>query len=207
MLIQRIPVGPLYTNCYVIACDKTGEAAVVDPGGDAEDILDFVENNTLVVKYVILTHGHSDHIAGVEHIKAATGAKIAIHSADAPMLTDASKNLSQNVFGKRLNLPEADIILKDGDILKMGLFDIDIIHTPGHTQGGICLSVENILITGDTLFACSVGRSDLPGGNHEQLISSIKEKLLKFTDDVKVFPGHGPVTTIGIERSTNNFIR
>lgn len=207
MLIQRIPVGPLATNCYVIACDKTGEAAVVDPGGDKADVLDFIESNSLVVKYIILTHGHGDHIAGVEHIKAATGAKVAIHSLDAPMLEDANKNLSTQVFGKGYSLPKPDILLQDGSVLKMGLIDISILHTPGHTPGGICLSVEGILITGDTLFACSVGRSDFPGGSHEQLIKSIKEKLLTFNDDTKVFPGHGPVTTIGIERLTNSFLR
>jgi len=192
MIVKRFTVGWLSTNCYVVGCEETREAAVIDPGMDsereAEPILDFIKQNNLHIKYIINTHGHPDHVAGNAIIKKATGAPILIHESN-----------SENV--------QADTKLHDGNILQVGTLKLVVLHTPGHTPDGISLLGENLVFTGDALFAGSVGRTDFLGGSYEELMRSIKTKLLAIPDSFKVYSGHGPSTTIGDEKKYNPFLQ
>ncbi len=192
MIIKRFKVGWLSTNCYVVGCEETKEAAVIDPGMDsereAEEILNFIEQNGFHIKYIINTHGHPDHIAGNAIIKKATGAPILIH-----------ENNAERV--------QADRKLHEGDALQVGTFKLVVLHTPGHTKDGISLLGDNVVFTGDTLFAGSVGRTDFIGGSYEELMRSIKTKFLCLPDSFKVYPGHESFTTIGEEKKHNPFLR
>ncbi|NLI13076.1 MBL fold metallo-hydrolase [Pelotomaculum propionicicum] len=205
MIFRGLSVGAMDSNCYIIG--DQGEGIVVDPGAEAKRILKAIDNLGLKIKAIVLTHGHIDHIGALAEVQDATGAEVWIHAEDAQQLTDASKNLSIYV-GPKLSVKAADRLLQDGEIIKVGDLEIEVIHTPGHTRGGITLKCgQDLLITGDTLFAGSVGRSDFPGGSHSQLIASIKNKLLKFPDETLVYPGHGPASTIGEEKKHNPFLR
>lgn len=207
MIFRGLSVGMMDSNCYIIGCEETREGAIVDPGADAKRILKKVEELGLKIVAVILTHGHIDHIGALADVREATGAPVMIHADDAPQLTDAGKNLSVYV-GSKVSTKAADRLLQDNDKIEVGKITLEVIHTPGHTRGGISIKcAPEILITGDTLFAGSIGRSDFPGGNHVQLISSIKTKLLIFPDETRVYPGHGPSSTIGEEKRFNPFLR
>ncbi|MDD4237976.1 MAG: MBL fold metallo-hydrolase [Desulfotomaculaceae bacterium] len=206
LIFDGFSVGPWESNCYIVGCGETKEGAVVDPGADATKILNRVKKLGLKINKIILTHGHPDHISALEEVQQATGAKVLIHSGDAGMLTDARQNLSL-YMGKSMEMKAADVLLKDGDTIQVGNINLEVMHTPGHSNGGICLKcARDVVITGDTLFAGSVGRSDFPGGSHTQLINSIKDKLLKFPPVTKVYPGHGPASTIGAEMRNNPFL-
>lgn len=205
MIFEGMAVGGMGSNCYLIGCEQTKEAAVVDPGAEGQRILSRLEKHGLKCTKVILTHGHVDHIGALEDVLNATGAEVLIHEADAGMLTSPAKNLS-TYMGTLLEFKDADRLLKDGDTIEVGTITLEVMHTPGHTPGGICLKVGDNLITGDTLFAGSIGRSDFPGGNHNQLIRSIKTKLLGFPGQTKVYPGHGPASTIDEEKKLNPFL-
>lgn len=206
LIFDGFSVGAWESNCYIVGCGETKEGAVVDPGADAKKILNKVKKLGLQINKIILTHGHPDHLSALAEVQQATGAKVFIHGEDAEMLVDARRNLSF-YMGHSVELKEADVLLKDGDTIQVGNITLEVIHTPGHTPGGICLKcAQDIVITGDTLFAGSVGRSDFPGGSHSQLIASIKNKLLKFPPDTKVYPGHGPASTIGAEMRYNPFL-
>ncbi|MBP2649369.1 MAG: putative metallo-hydrolase [Firmicutes bacterium] len=206
MKIIDLEVGFIGTNCYIIFDEDSKEAAVIDPGGSVADILAVINSEKLNVKYIINTHGHADHITANSPVKEATGALILIHKDDADMLINPKSNLSAMMGGTGVKGGPADHVLNDGDVIKIGTENFTVLHTPGHTPGGICLLSGDILFSGDTLFAMSVGRSDFPGGSHDQLITSIQEKLMPLDDSVKVFPGHGAATTIGDERKLNPFI-
>ncbi len=206
MKIIELQVGHLGTNCYIVYCEQTLKAGVVDPGGNAETIIAEINKAGLTVEYVINTHGHADHIAANSAVQQATGAKILIHQADAGMLTDAQRNLS-TFIGAGIVCQPADRLLHHKDTVSIGNIELTVLHTPGHTPGGICLLADKVLIAGDTLFAESIGRTDFPGGSYSELINSIKENLLGLADDVEVLPGHGPRTSIGWERSHNAFIQ
>lgn len=206
MILETLLVGQLDVNCYILACNDTKEAAIIDPGGHAAEILDAVKKLGLRPKYIICTHGHADHIGAVEQVKKATGAQVLIHQADAHMLTDAQKNLSA-FLGENIVLAPADRLLKEGDRVQVGKLELKIINVPGHTPGGICILVDDIVFSGDALFARSIGRSDFPGGNHNDLINGIKEKIFTLPPDTKVYPGHGPDTTVGDEIRHNPFFR
>lgn len=205
MIFEGFGVGPMDSNCYIIGCDDTKIGAVVDPGAEGSRILDRLAKLNLNCKYIILTHGHVDHIGALKEVRQATGAEVLIHSKDADMLTSPAKNLSMFI-GSMLKFKAAERLLEDGDKIVVGNITLEVIHTPGHTAGGICLKVGNDLIVGDTLFAGSVGRTDFPGGNHNVMINSIKTKLLGFPDETKVYPGHGSESTIGMEKKTNPFL-
>jgi len=207
MFLEKLVVGVLETNCYLIGCKKTKMAAVIDPGGEekVDLILDILEKNNFGLKYIINTHGHIDHINGNNLLKAKTKALLLIHRLDTDMLVDANKNFS-SFMGKEIYSPSADKLLEEGDEISLGTLNLIVIHTPGHTPGGISLVLNNIVFTGDTLFAGGIGRTDLPGGSYQDLMKSIKEKLLILGDDKIIYPGHGPDSTIGEERKTNPYI-
>jgi len=208
MFLKRLVVGELETNCYLIGCKKTKKAVVIDPGGEEEVdlVLNFLQENNFDLKCIINTHGHIDHIAGNNLLKAKTEALLLIHRLDADMLVDANKNFS-SFMGKEIYSLPADKLLEEGDEISLGTLNLIVIHTPGHTPGGISLVLDNIVFTGDTLFAGGIGRTDLPGGSYQDLIKSIKEKLLILGDDKIIYPGHGPDSTIGEERKTNPYLK
>lgn len=211
MLIIPLTVGLLSTNCYIIACERTCEALIIDPGFNEVEmprILKEIDEHNLRIKYVLNTHGHMDHISGNMWVKETLKAKIIIHQADACMLTDPLKNLSL-LLGRAVVSPPPDLTIQNGEILKVGSLKFKVIHTPGHTPGSVSLYCEDerVVFTGDTLFARSIGRTDLPGGSYETLISTIRGRLLSLPDETVVYPGHGDVTTIGIERKLNPFLR
>ena len=206
MKIIKLEVGPLGANCYIVYCVKTLQGAVIDPGGNGKEIIEILSRDNIKLVCIINTHGHADHIAANDEIKEATGAPVFIHGADAKMLISAQGNLSSYI-GKDLFCEPADRLLNDGEVIMVGQIEFQVIHTPGHTLGGICLKTNDIVFSGDTLFQQSIGRTDFPGGSHSQLIHSIKNKLLVFGDSTSVLPGHGAATTIGDERHTNPFIQ
>ena len=206
MEIKRFPLGFLWTNCYLL-WDEDGAAFVVDPGGDPKEVMDFIELKGLKLHWVLLTHGHGDHLMGIEPLRKIALNGVAIHAEDALCLTSASHNLSEHMAAP-VEFSAAERLLKDGDRLQIGRMDVSVIYTPGHTLGGVCYFVEegeqHLLLAGDTLFARSVGRTDLPGGDESILMNSLR-KLAKLSDDVPVYPGHGPDTRIGDERRQNPF--
>jgi hydroxyacylglutathione hydrolase len=205
LIIKELVVGPLMANCFIFGCDETKEAVVIDPGGDADRILFSLADSGLNVKYIINTHGHFDHVAANGKIKDATGADILIHPLDASMLGSLSTNAA--IFGISVgNSPPCDQTIEEGDTVSFGKITLKVLHTPGHTPGGISLYTDKIVFVGDTLFAGSIGRTDFPGGDFNTLISSIRTKLFKMDDDVRVLSGHGPETSIGSEKRFNPFV-
>lgn len=201
--------GAVDTNCYVIACPQTSRAAIIDPGAfspeEVNSVLGLLEKDGLTADYIINTHGHIDHIAGNRALKEATGAPILIHAEDAGRLGDGQLNGSF-LFGMDIQSPPADRLIQDGEDVELGKLRLRVMHTPGHTPGGICLLVGGVLFSGDTLFAGSVGRTDLPGGSEKAILGSIKKKLLVLPEDTSVRPGHGPRTTIGREKADNPYL-
>jgi glyoxylase-like metal-dependent hydrolase (beta-lactamase superfamily II) len=206
MIQKGLTVGLLEVNCYILGDEETKEAVVIDPGGNEDEILEALRHHKLNLKLIIDTHGHFDHVDANQPLKEATGAKIAIHKKDAPMLSQPSAE-AMFFTGNRLRLSEADILLNEGDVLTFGPYRLKVLHTPGHTPGHITLLMENhpYLYVGDLLFQGSIGRTDFPGGSFEALINSVKTKIFPLGDHYSVFPGHGPVTTVGQERQYNPF--
>lgn len=206
MIFESLAVGPLSVNCYIVACEKSREGLVVDPGGDVELIAGLVKQHSLKIGTIINTHGHFDHLGGNRQAMETFGARLLIHQADSPML-GRSAEVARKYGLEGENSPEADAYLVDGMDILFGMCRLKVLHTPGHTEGGCCLyfEEERKVITGDTLFADSIGRTDLPGGSHEQLLESIRTKLFTLPDDVIAYPGHGPQTTIGHEKRCNPY--
>lgn len=208
MIIQMFMVGKLLTNCYVVACPKTLEALIIDPGFDsrheAQEIFKHISENALKPKFIVNTHGHPDHICGNGIVKEKFATPILIHEQDAPMLEEPGKRFATK-FGFNINSPPADASLQDGDSVKIGGINLKIIHTPGHSLGSICLIGEKEVFTGDTLFAGSVGRVDLPQSSEAEMKKSLK-KLASLPNHFEVYPGHGPTTTIEEEKQTNPFM-
>jgi len=203
MFLKRLIVGEMQANCYIVADDK--KAMVIDPGEEGERILKVIRQNLLEVLSIVNTHAHIDHIGANDLIRKETRAPLLIHSDDIPLLKSAELNLSEGMGNEALFSP-ADKTVKEREEIKLGRLIFQVLHTPGHTPGSICLYGEGVLFSGDTLFANFVGRFDLPGSSFEALKNSFVEKLLKLPDEVIVYPGHGPKTTIGKERRTNPFI-
>ena len=204
VILKKLVVGPLASNCYIVGSETTKEGMIIDPADEAEEILRGIEELGLKIKFIVLTHGHPDHVGALKEIKEATGAEIAIH-------TDDGEILRQQFLGFLFGLsypepPAPDRLLKRGDGIDIGDLRFSVLHTPGHTPGGICLLGHGVLFSGDTLFNCGIGRYDLPGGDYNQLMDSLHTKLMVLPDDTIVYPGHGPETTIGAERRANPFL-
>jgi len=205
MQIARLVVGPLQVNCYIVYDDKTKEAMVIDPGDDAAEILGLIKSRGLAVRYIVNTHSHFDHVGANQALKDATGAELLIHEADSAMLGGTAKQA--RMFGMTApTSPNADRYVKHGDVLTVGGQSFTVLHTPGHSTGGISLVGDGVAFTGDSLFAGSIGRTDFPGGDLMTLITSIKTHLLSLPDDTVVLSGHGPQSTIGEERRENPFL-
>ncbi|MBI5885510.1 MAG: MBL fold metallo-hydrolase [Deltaproteobacteria bacterium] len=205
--LKTIIVGALEVNCYILWDVESRDAFVIDPGGDGPKVLKAVEKERLIVRYIVNTHGHFDHVGSDGEVKAALGAPIAIHGSDAELMSEAHEH--GVFFGVHAEpQPPPDILLKHGSELKAGSLTLRVMHTPGHTHGGVCLyeEAEGLLFTGDTLFAGSIGRTDLGGGSFDVIMNSIKKRLLPLGDEVVVLPGHGSESTIGAERRTNQYI-
>jgi hydroxyacylglutathione hydrolase len=205
MILEILTIGALETNCYILGDEKTREAVVIDPGGDFGIIETHLKKLKLKTKYIILTHGHVDHIGALSQLKKATKAEILIHSKDSAMLYDPNQNLS--IFsGGKIIATKADRLLEEGDTIRCDAIKLEVLHTPGHTPGGISLLTDKMIFTGDALFCGSIGRTDFPGSSYQELIDSIKVKLLTKDDDFIIYPGHGPSSTIGEERKNNPFL-
>ncbi|MFP4194323.1 MAG: MBL fold metallo-hydrolase [Desulfosalsimonas sp.] len=205
MILKTLAVGPIMANCYILGCERTKSAAVIDPGDDADRILMKLSEDNLTLKYIINTHGHFDHVGGNAALKKASGAEILIHKADEPMLAELGRTAAS--FGLPAeNSPPPDRTIDEGDEISFGDITLKVLHTPGHSPGGVSLHTDKMVFVGDALFAGSIGRTDLPGGDYNTLISNIKTKLLVMDDNTKVYTGHGPATTIGQEKRSNPFL-
>lgn len=205
-LVACITVGAFQENCYLYACPQTLEAVIIDPGDEAERILARIRELQFIPRYIINTHGHIDHICAIDEVSAVYPVPLAIHPDDVFMYTDEA---AARTFGRQAPLVkrQPDILLHEGDTITFGTLKLEVLHTPGHTPGGICLvSHPYCVFSGDTLFRRSIGRTDLSGGNYEQIITSIREKLYTLDDDLVVFPGHGDPTTIIEEKAENPFV-
>jgi hydroxyacylglutathione hydrolase len=189
-MLRKLAVGAYQANCYILGCKHSLEAIVIDPGEEAFRIVQELSTNRLTVRRILLTHGHMDHTGAVDEIRRITGAPVAIHPLDAQ--------------GAGCQVDES---LEDGQEFSVGTYLIRVLHTPGHSQGGVCFHAPGAVFTGDTLFAGSVGRTDFPGGDHALLVRGVKEKVFPLGDDLRIYPGHGPASTVGRERATNPFFR
>lgn len=208
MILKKLIVGPLETNCYIVGSEASKEGMVIDPGAEAKGILENVNDLELNVKYIVLTHGHMDHVGALQEVKEATGAEIAIHTGDAEAIRGQHWSFGVSAFGLSYPTPpRPDRLLQGGDSIDIGDLHFLVLHTPGHSPGSICLLGHGVVFSGDTLFNYGIGRTDIPGGSSRQLMDGIYTKLMTLPDNTIVYPGHGPETTIGDERQGNPFLR
>lgn len=205
MILEKIVESRMGENTYVVGDENTNKCIVVDPGANFIDIMNFVKRKNLNIEYVVLTHGHGDHITNVLKLKEATNAQIVAHEDEKEILKDKKKNLSASLPSNTVEL-DADIYVKDNDILKVGDMKLKFIHTPGHTPGSMCIKIDKHMLTGDTLFAGSIGRTDFYGGDYKKMEKSLK-RLKNQDDDIVIYPGHGPNSNLKIEKMTNPFMR
>jgi len=209
MIVEQIKVGFMDVFCYLVACSRTKEALFIDPAGNEEELVNYIKQENLALKYIVNTHGHADHTCGNKKVKALTGAKIIMHETDDRVFSTSEGYAMARQWGFEPS-PPADQTVKDGDAIVVGDVSLQVIHTPGHSPGGICLLSDGNLFTGDTLFVGGIGRTDLPGSSHEQFMKSIKERLISLAPETIVWPGHdyGAMvrSTIGYEKATNPWL-
>ncbi|MFH1003618.1 MAG: MBL fold metallo-hydrolase [Chloroflexota bacterium] len=206
MILETLEVGPFASNCYIVGDEAARAGMIIDPGDEGGAILRTVKALKLDIKLIVLTHGHMDHIGGLTAVKEGTGATVCAHAGDADFIQERPRR-SVLTGAPYPTVPPVDRWLNGGDTLAVGNLSFTVLPTPGHSQGGICLLGHGVLFAGDTLFNYGIGRTDLPGGNYQQLMDSIHTKLMVLPDDTVVYPGHGPQTTIGAERRANPFLR
>ena len=208
MILKELVVGMFASNCFIVGSDSDKKGIIIDPGADASAIMNTVRDAGLSIELIVATHNHVDHVGALRQVKEATGAPYAVHEADA-------ESLMPDVFGRMLGVmmsrslkapPKPDRLLRDGDVIEVGDLKLSVLHTPGHTPGGISLRGDGLVFSGDTLFNFGIGRTDLSGGDYATLIDSIVTKLMVLPDETVVYPGHGPKTTIGTERRMNPFL-
>jgi glyoxylase-like metal-dependent hydrolase (beta-lactamase superfamily II) len=212
MIIETAAVGPFFKNGYVVGCERTKQAVYIDPGDEVEQLLAFIASEQLQVGYILLTHAHVDHVSGVAEAKRALGVPIFLHKDDLPLYKNAVSH--GMMFGLTVEEPPpVDRYYEGDDPITFGDYEVRVVHTPGHCPGGVCLAISKKdeagpphLFVGDTLFAGSIGRTDLPGGDYDTLLTAITNKLFAFPDESIVYSGHGPETTIGREKATNPFV-
>jgi hydroxyacylglutathione hydrolase len=207
LIVRTVHVGITQTNCYVVGCEETHEGVVIDPGGHPQRIIDAIEESGLTVRYVLNTHCHFDHMGANAEIVAATGAPLALHPAELPILQARGGASWFGVLVKESPLP--DVELADGQVLEVGTLRFQVLHTPGHSPGGVTfyLEKEGVAFDGDVLFQMGIGRTDLPGGDWDTLMRSIQEVLFALPDETVLYPGHGPQTTVGREKRSNPWLR
>lgn len=206
MILETLAVGPFQANCYIVGDSESHQALVIDPGAEFDKIWDKVARHSLQVKKIVLTHAHGDHIGAVSELLEKTAAELLLHKNDHPMLVDSNKNGSAN-YGYPISINGPVHFLEEGDLMECGQIRLKVLHTPGHTPGGICLLDDKALFTGDTLFYGSIGRTDFSYSSLQQLLQSIWDKLLLLEDDIKIYPGHGPASTLGREKEYNPFLQ
>ena len=206
MLVHPFVTGPLETNAYLVADREAGEALVIDPGGDPAEILEYLAKERLTCRLIVNTHGHFDHISGNRALKSATGASLLVHEGDVPMLTEAVTH-ARLFLMRAENSPPPDAFLVDQGEVRVGAVRLRVLHTPGHSPGGVTLVAPGVAFCGDLVFHGSVGRTDLPGGSERALLESIRRHILTLPDDTVLYPGHGPDTTVGLEKRQNSFFR
>jgi len=207
MILKPLVVGPYGTNCYIVGSESTKRGMIIDPGSEPDAILRAVDKLGLSIIWIVITHGHFDHIGALKAVKDATGAGVAIHEAEIKGAGQAITQLLGGVLSGSDKLAEPDRLLKDGDVIDIDDLHFTVLYTPGHSKGGISLVGHGVVFSGDTLFNSGIGRTDFPGCSQKQLLDSIYKKLMVLPDETIVYPGHGPETTIGSERSMNPFLQ
>ncbi|MCT4631817.1 MAG: MBL fold metallo-hydrolase [Firmicutes bacterium] len=205
MLLRKLVLGMYMTNCYIIVCEETKKAVIIDPGSEYNRIKAELDKVNIDLQFILLTHGHGDHIGAVPQLMEEYELPVYIHEQEKKILNNSNRNLTRQIYKNGIEI-EPNRLLKDGEVLSVGSMNLEIIHTPGHTPGSISVKVGNIVFTGDTLFNHSIGRTDLPGGSYDTIINSIKEKLMILPDDTTAYPGHNTPTKIGVERNGNPFL-
>lgn len=203
--MKTFVVGPLGVNCYILYDEKHRVGVAIDPGGDGEMLWRFLENKAIKLLAILNTHAHADHIGAVDFLRNKTGARFYIHKADASMLADSTLNLSA-FMGRPVVTRPADVLLHDGEVLNFDDIKFTVLHTPGHSPGGVCYLMEDRIFSGDTLFAGSVGRTDFPGASMEELLHSLREKIMGLPENLLVYCGHGPSTSVGYEKQYNPYL-
>jgi len=208
MIVKMLVVGPFASNCYIVGSSSTKEGMIIDPGAEAGTILRTVQQMGLSIPLIVVTHAHIDHVSALRSVQEKTNAEFALHEAEKGLLLTAPMRMLTSLgLSPIKSPPQPDRLLKDGDSIEIGDLHFEVLHTPGHSSGGISLLGHGVVFSGDTLFNFGIGRTDFPGCSHELLMKSIHEKLMVLPDETIVYPGHGPLTTIGDERRGNPFLR
>ena len=207
MIIKLLTVGPFAANCYIVGSTSTNQGMIIDPGADASTIMRTVQQTGLSISIIVITHAHMDHVGAIREVQQKTNAKFAIHEAEKGFVFSTPMRMLTSLGVSPVKSPpRPDRLVKDGDLIDLGDLHFEVLYTPGHSSGGICLLGHGVVFSGDTLFKLGIGRTDFPGMSHERLMNSIREKLMVLPDETVVYPGHGPPTTIGDERRRNPFL-